>query len=67
METFKKRGVREKVKVEDRWKEAGKGPVGAKRVDFNEGDEEKPDYRCRLAAKEIENDKREALSAATLR
>ena len=65
METFKKHGVYEKVPIEECWKETGKGPVGVKWVDANKGDKEKPEYRCRLVAKEIKKDKREDLFAAT--
>ena len=39
--------------------------MGAKRVDANKGDEEKPDHSCRLVGKEIEKDKREDLFAAS--
>ncbi len=39
--------------------------MGVKRVDTNKGDEEKPEYRCRLVAKEIKKDKREDFFAAT--
>ena len=53
METFKKHGLYEKVPIEECWKETGKGPVGVKWVDTNMGDKEKPEYRCRLVAKEI--------------
>ncbi len=34
-------------------------------VDANKGDKEKPQYRCSLEAKEMKNDKREDLFAAT--
>ncbi len=54
METFKKHGVCEKVKVEECWRETGKGPVGVEWVDTNKSDEEKPEYRCRFVAKEIQ-------------
>ncbi len=33
--------------------------MGVKRVDTNKGDKEKPEYRCRLVAKEINQDKQE--------
>ncbi len=49
--------MNEKVSVEEEWKEVGRGPVGVKWVDANKGDEEKPDYRCRLVAKEIKRGK----------
>ena len=45
--------------MEECWK------VGVKWVDTNKGDKEKPEYRCRLVAKEIKRDKREDLFAAT--
>ncbi len=53
------------MKVEECWRETGKGPVGVKWVDTSEGDEEKPEYRCRLPAKSIKSDRREDLLAAT--
>ncbi len=65
METFKKLEVYEKVPLEECWKVTGRAPVGAKGVDTNNGDKEKPEYRCRLVAKEIKIDKREDLFAAT--
>ncbi len=33
-------------------------------MDTNKGDKEKPEYRCRLEAKEIKKDRREDLFAA---
>ncbi len=43
----------------------GRRQVKAHRwVDTNKGDEEKPEYRCRLVVKEIKKDKREDLFAA---
>ena len=65
METFKKHGVYEKVPIEECWKETGKAHVRVKWVDTNKGGTEKPEYRCRLVAKEIEKDKREDMFAAT--
>ncbi len=65
METFKKNGVYEKVLLEERWRVTGKALLAVKWVDANRGDEEKPEYRCRLVAKEIKRDKREDLFAAT--
>ncbi len=41
------------------WRITGRALVGVTWVDTNKGDEEKPEYRCRLVAKEIKNDKRE--------
>ncbi len=65
METFKKHGVCEKVPLEECWGVTGKVPVGAKSIDANKGDREKPEYRCRLVAKEIKWDEREGLFVAT--
>ncbi len=56
METLKKHGMYEKVPLEERWRVIGKALAGVKWVDANRGDKAKPEYRCRLAAKEIEKD-----------
>ncbi len=64
METLKKHGVCETFTTEACWRETGKGPVGVRRVDANKSDKEKPEYRCRLVAKEIKTDNREDLFAA---
>ena len=65
MGTYKKHEVYEKLPIEECWKETGKAPIGVKWVDTNKGDKERPEYRCRLVAKEIKKDKREDLFAAT--
>ena len=39
--------------------------MGVKWVDANKRDKEKPEYRCRLVAKEVKRDKQEDLFAAT--
>ena len=65
METYKKHEVYEKVPIEECWRETGRAPIGVKWVDTNKGDKERPEYRCRLVAKEIKKDKREDLFAAT--
>ncbi len=59
METFKKHGVCDKAPLEEVWRVAGRARVGVKWVDANKGDKEKPEYRCRLVAKEIKMGKRE--------
>ncbi len=66
MEMLERHGVCQKGPIEECWDETGKGPAGVKWVDANNRDEEKPEYRCRIVAKEIKKDKREELSAATL-
>ena len=47
------------------WEATGKGPIGVRWVDINKGDEDRPEYRSRLVAKELKTDKREDLFAAT--
>ncbi len=64
MVTFKKNGVYWKSPMEC-CKETGKAPVGVKWVDANRGDKDKPEYGCRLVAKEVKKEKREDLFAAT--
>jgi hypothetical protein len=60
-----KHGVYVKVPLEECWKETGREPIGARWVDINKGDKEKPEYRSRLVAQEIKVDEREDLFAAT--
>ena len=50
---------------EECWKEPGTAPIGTRWVDVNKGDDDKPEYRSRLVAKEIKTNKREDLFAAT--
>ncbi len=54
----------EGVPTEECWGETGTGPVGVTWVDVSKGDKEKPDYRCRSVAKEINKVKREDLFVA---
>ena len=56
MEMLQKHGVCEKVPIEESWESPGKAPVGVKWVDAKKGDKGKPEYRCRLVAKEIKKD-----------
>ena len=60
-----KHGVYENVPLDECWKATGKPPVGTRWVDVNKGHDEKPDYRSRLVAQEINKQKREGLFAAT--
>ena len=62
---FRKHGVYRKVDTQMCWDETGKEPIGTRWVDVNKGDEVNPDYRSRLVAQEIKQDKREDLFAAT--
>ena len=43
----------------------GKKPIGTRWVDVNKGDEDNPEYRSRLVAKEINTGKMEGIFAAT--
>ncbi len=60
MEMFTKHDVREKVPIEECWKNTGKAFAGVRWV----GDKENPEYRRRLVAKEIKKDEREDSFAA---
>ena len=62
---FHSHGVYKKMPMEECWKSTGKKPMKVKWVDVNKGDEVNPEYRIRLVAKELKNDKREDLFAAT--
>ena len=62
---FKKMNVYQKVPVHEAWQETGKGPIGVRWVDINKGDEDRPNYRSRLVAKEFKDDVRPELYAAT--
>ena len=55
-----------KVQIKEAYKETGKGPISVRWIDINKGDVECPNYRSRLVAREINNNKREDLFAATL-
>ena len=65
MGEFAKHQVYEKVPTEECWRETGAAPIGTRWVDVNKGDDDKPEYRSRLVAKEIKTNKREDLFAAT--
>ena len=54
-----------KVPIEECLQEIGKKPIQVRWIDINKGDEDNPDYRSRLVAKEIKTDNRLDLFAAT--
>ena len=62
---FKKHNVYGKVPLKECWDNTGKGPIGIRWVLVNKGDEAKPEYRARLAAKELRRGRRDDLFAAT--
>ena len=51
---FAKHGMYTKVPGKrECWAATGKGPIGVRWVDINKGDEDRPEYRSRLVAKEL--------------
>ena len=65
LEEFRKHNVYVKVPIEECIKVTNKRPIGVRWVDVNKGDEDNPEYRSRLVAKEIKRDKRDDNFAAT--
>ena len=55
----------DKVPINERKQRTGKSPTTVRWIDINKGDEANPDYRSRLAVREINTYKREDLFAAT--
>ena len=54
-----------KVPITECYKKTGKAPISVRWIDINKGDEERPNYRSRLVAREINTHKREDVFAAT--
>ena len=54
-----------KVPVKECHQKTGKGPISVRWIDVNKGDTERPNYRSRLVAREINTHKRDDLFAAT--
>ena len=65
MEEFRKHKVYVKVPIEKCIRKTGKKPLGSRWVDIKKGDDENPEYRSRLVAKEIKKDNSQDLFAAT--
>ncbi len=65
MQFFKRMGVYEYDTIDNAFKVTGKKPIGVRWVDVNKGDENNPDYRSRLVAKEINTGPNDDLYAAT--
>ena len=65
MDTFNQFPVYTKVPIEDAYFFTGKGPIGTRWVDVNKGDEDDPEYRCRLVAKELKKKNEDTIFAAT--
>ena len=62
---FKEMKVYTKVPVEECWANTGKAPIATRWIDINKGDENEPNYRSRLVAKEFKTDERPELLAPT--
>ena len=64
-ECIQKMNLYRKVPTAECHRCTGKAPLMVRMLDINKGDEEKPNYRSRLVAREINTHKREDLFAAT--
>ena len=62
---MRKMGLYRKVSLDECWERTGKKPIQVRWIDINKGDVKHPNYRSRLAAKEINTYKRQDLFAAT--
>ena len=65
MDEYRKHGVYFKVPKEQCRQRTGKEPIPVRWIDINKGDEENPEYRSRLVAKEIKRDQRDDMFADT--
>ena len=65
METIRRMKVWVKVDREQCLRETGRPPIKLRWVDINKGDENKPNHRSRIVAKEIKTNNRPDLFAAT--
>ena len=65
LDTVRKMKVWVKVDREQCFKDTGRPPIKLRWVDVNKGDDSKPKYRSRIAAKEIKTNNRPDLFAAT--
>ena len=54
-----------KVPIEECYEKTGKAPISVRWIDINKGDDEKPEYRSRLVAREIAREKRDDLFSST--
>ena len=65
IEYVHKMGLYQKVPVSECVRATGRQPISARWIGINKGDNENPNYRSRLVAREINTHKREDLFAAT--
>ena len=65
MKEVMKHQVYIKVPIDECYRVTGKAPIGTRWVDVNKGDEQDPEYRSRLVAKDLKTNRRDDLFAAT--
>ena len=65
MNKYLQHNAYDKVPIEEAWRISGKGPIGSRWIDINKGDDEHPEYRSRLVAKEINRSPSDDMFAAT--
>ena len=65
MATYYAHKAYDKVPITESWEVTGKGPIGSRWIDINKGDDDKPEYRSRLVAKEINRSPSAEMFAAT--
>ena len=65
MDKYYAHNAYDKVPIEECHRVTGKGPIGSRWIDINKGDDDNPDYRSRLVAKEINRSPSAEMFAAT--
>ena len=65
VEYIHKMHLYDKVPIEECRKKTGKNPISTRWIDISKGDNQSPNYRSRLVAREINTHKRDDLFAAT--
>ena len=65
MQTYFDHKAYDKVQISEAMRVTGKQPIGCRWIDINKGDEENPEYRSRLVAKEIKRSASDEMFAAT--
>ena len=62
---FRSRGVWDMRRVQEAWSKTGRPPINVRWVEVNKGDDEHPNYRSRLVAREIRMAGEDSISAPT--
>ena len=65
MEVFRQHKVYSKVPLEECLRVTGKQPIGCRWIDTDKGDDDNPEYKSRLVAKEVKRATRDEMFAAT--